>query len=183
MSLPPSDDPNADPYRAPSSSAETEHPGYAGDFLGPGNMVRQIPILSGLMIAQGILVIIMGLFLCFAMFMPMILADQMAAQGAPPAVVSPVYLMVVYGLLGALALIGGIVTIMAGVKMLDFRGRKWGFTALGLCIASVFTCYCAPTGIALAVYAFILLLNPQVVEAFRQREQGQSKVEVLGRFY
>lgn len=181
MSLPPSEDPNADPYRAPSSAAETAGHGY-GDSLGPGNMVRQIPILSGLMIAQGVLLILMGLFLYVAMFIPVMLADQMAAQGGS-AQVSPVFMILAYGFMGTLGLAAGIVTIVAGVKMLDFRGRKWGLTALGMCIASIFTCYCAPTGIGLAIYGFILLLNPQVIEAFRQREQGRSKMDVLNLFY
>jgi|GEM_PF-1659251 len=183
MNDPEDDGMEQDPYQAPQVGPASGQEQYHGNHLGPGNLVRQLPVFGGLLIAQGALTILMGLFLVAMAMLPSLLEAVAAGANSSPHPVSPAYLMVVYGVLGALAITGGVVQIITGMKIIDFRGKTWGFVSIGVCIASVFTCYCGPTGIGLCIWGFILLLNPQVIEAIKQRESGRSKIDVLNMFY
>lgn len=165
MSLPPYEDANPDPYRAPSSAATP---------VEASSIVRQVPTLGWLLIAHGALVILLGLFLFMAVFGSVLIIDM-----SPNPQFNPVHMMIGYSVVGSLAVIAGILIIVAGAKLLDFRGRAWALTAIGLSVVSVITCLCAPTAIGIAIYGVVLLLNPQVVEAFRQRRQGRSKIDIM----
>jgi len=85
----------------------------------------------------------------------------------------------IYGLVGILILVIATLQLVAGIRNLGFRSRKFGMIALGVGLASIFTCYCAPTSIGLAVYGLVVYLNPEVEQAFRLRKEGHTKEEVL----
>ncbi len=46
----------------------------------------------------------------------------------------------------------------------------------------MFTCYCAPTAIALGVYGLITYLNYEVAQAFVMGEAGRTREEILAAF-
>jgi hypothetical protein len=84
----------------------------------------------------------------------------------------------IYVVMGAPAVISGVLCIIAGIKNLKFRSRTLGMVALGSCAASVLTCYCLPTGIGLMVYGLIVYINDQTAKAFELGEQGMTTEQV-----
>lgn len=121
------------------------------------------------MIVQGCLELLMGLFLIgMAGVFPAIMAlEQGQARGPEP----PVWLLVgVYGVMGLGISIPGILRIFAGYKVYRFRQRLFAIITNCIGFLTVFTCYCAPTSIALGVYSLIVLLQPSVVQAFDRQK-------------
>jgi hypothetical protein len=91
-------------------------------------------------------------------------------------------LLVVYGGLGVLTLIAAALHIIAGIRNYSFRNRVLGLVALGGGMVTMFTCYCAPTAVALGVYGLVTYLNPEVARAFAMAESGSSRDEILSAF-
>ncbi len=87
-----------------------------------------------------------------------------------------------YGGIGVALLAIGILQIYAGIRNLSFKGRTVGIVALSFGILTVFTCWCAPTAIGLAIYGLIVYLSPAVTHAFQLRKDGVSKDNILARF-
>src|SRR5262249_5688450 len=85
----------------------------------------------------------------------------------------------IYVILGLATLAAGVLKIVAGVMNLKFRGRVLGFVAFGSGIATMFTCYCTPTALALGIYGLIVYLNRQAAQAFALGAQGMSPDEIL----
>ncbi|MDP7017127.1 MAG: hypothetical protein QGG36_15075 [Pirellulaceae bacterium] len=111
------------------------------------------------------------------------MANSAAQQGqVPPPEQMMLFMTVMYGALGAVAMLVGAVHVFAGLQNYRFRRRVFGTVALGMGMLSVFTCYCAPTGIALAIYGMIVYLNGPVVSAFDMAKQGYSGDAVLATF-
>ncbi len=80
---------------------------------------------------------------------------------------------------GLLLLPIALLQLVAGIRNLGLRNRKLGIVALCSGMLTVFTFYCAPTSIALAIYGLIVLLHPSVQEAFKMRSGGTSKEDIL----
>jgi hypothetical protein len=57
-----------------------------------------------------------------------------------------------------------------------------GLVSIIVGLASMFTCYCAPTAIALLVYGLMIYLNNAVRTAFQMGQQGQSAEQILAAF-
>lgn len=66
------------------------------------------------------------------------------------------------------AVVGVIATLrlVAGIMILKKRGRVFSIVVSVLGLATVFTCYCSLTSIALCVYSLVVLIQPSVIEEF-----------------
>ena len=91
-------------------------------------------------------------------------------------------MLAVYGSMGLIFLVVGVLGIWAGIRMLKFRGRTLGIVALSSGLLSMFGCYCLPTAIGLFIYGLIVLLNEPVKRAFAMGEQGRTASEIQNQF-
>ena len=155
-------------------------------------MVGQVRIVAILMIVQGVLNSLMGLFSGgLGLFMGIILRETMREnpdfqQGEGP---SPEFMSNLmggfYGGAGLALLAIGIVHIFAGYRNFQFQGRTLGIVSLASGILTVLTvvgCYCLPTSIALCVYGLVVYLNNSSTNAFRMGLQGYTADAILMTF-
>jgi hypothetical protein len=152
-------------------------------------MVHQVRIVAVLNAVQGGLELLMGMLTAGmgVFFQIMLQIEKSANPGQPRAASDPpeafYWLMAaMYGALGLAVLTGGILRLAACVQNFRFQGRTLGFVSIIGGMASVLSCYCAPTAIAILVYGLIVLLNPAVTMAFAMRKQGYSVDEILAAF-
>ena len=155
--------------------------GYQGGYppLPPrrSGYVPQVTVVSILMIVQGSLVTLVGLFLLImgpAMFS--LNASNHRAGAEQERFIS--ILGGFYILFGGLLVGVGGLNIAAGIKNLKYRSRTLGITALSLGALAMFSCYCAPTAIGLMIYGLIIYLNQDVSRAFEMGEQGASTDQI-----
>ncbi|MBS0210842.1 MAG: hypothetical protein JSS27_18015 [Planctomycetes bacterium] len=71
-----------------------------------------------------------------------------------------------YGGVSALAALVAGVNALAGWQNYHYRGRAFGLIALFSNLVTIFTCYCAPTSIALMVYGLVVYLSEDSERAF-----------------
>jgi hypothetical protein len=140
-------------------------------------VVGQVKLVGILMIVHGITVAIMGglyaaLGSMFMFFTPP------AGGGGPP----PELFLVVYGVIGGAILICGILTSIAGYRVMTLRNRVFGLVALFLNVVPLISCYCAPTSIAMMVYGLIVLFQPDVSRAFGLVAGGATAEEAVRKF-
>lgn len=90
--------------------------------------------------------------------------------------------MAMYGSMGLVSLVIGVLGIWAGMRMIKFKGRTLGFVALSSGLLSIAGCYCFPTAIGLFIYGLIVLLNASVKRAFDMAEEGCSANEIQNHF-
>ena len=155
--------------------------GYPGGGYPPlpprrSGYVGQVTVVSILMIVQGSLVSLIGLFLMIlgpAMFALSGAGHQSDDERIISGVGGAVYLL--FG--GALVAAGGL-NIVAGIKNLKYRSRTLGIAALAIGGLAILTCYCAPTAIGLMIYGLIIYLNQDVSRAFQMGEQGASPDQI-----
>jgi hypothetical protein len=149
------------------------------------SMVSHVPVVAILMMVQGGLELLMGLGLVamggiFPVLMRMgELRD--GGEGPPPEMVGWM-MLAIYGGLGVLTLVAAGLHLFAGLRNYRFRSRTLGLVALSGGLVTVFTCYCAPTSVALAVYGLVTYLNPDVSHAFALGEAGRKRNEILATF-
>lgn len=149
--------------------------------------VRQVNVIAILMIIQGVLLAIFGLFCVgYAIFfgnidsfIPATARGEIDAQLPPGQRTLMIWLFGVWAV-GSFVL--GLMHVVTGIFNLGLRGRMLGITTLLLGIGSAMTCYCALTGIPLSIYGLIIYFNPAVGEAFRLRKNGFSKEQILATF-
>lgn len=179
----------SNPYEAPTGDMPFEMGGRSLPPPQEPGMVGQIRIVSILMMVQGALDLLaglgligMGFFMAFAMKEAMMENPQMQqGNGAPPEImvnmVSWFYggLGVVIGLIGALC-------IFAGYRNWQYKGRTLGIVALVAGLGTIFSCYCAPTSLALCIYGLIVYLNAPASSAFRMGEEGFTGDEIAMTF-
>ena len=91
-------------------------------------------------------------------------------------------MLAMYGSMGLISLVIGVLGIWAGIRMLKFRGRTLGIVALSSGLLSIAGCYCLPTAIGLFIYGLIVLLNEPVKSAFAMGEQGRTASEIQNQF-
>lgn len=91
-------------------------------------------------------------------------------------------MLAIYGSMGLVSLVIGVMGIWVGLRMMKFRGRTFGIVALSCGLLSISGCYCLPTAIGLFVYGLIVLMNPSVKRAFEMGEQGLSAGEIQNHF-
>ncbi len=140
--------------------------------------VRQVrPIAIGLMI-HGALLLVMGACVGFAAVAFFTIPEiRMDDDPTFQAIRAPMAWGFVIA--AAVVLSIGFLQFIAGVLNYTFRARVLGIVALSLGIVTALTVYCAPTGIALAIWGLINYLNPAVRSAFAMVESGESANDVL----
>ena len=146
------------------------------------SMVSHVPVVAILMMVQGGLELLMGLGLVAmgGIFPVLMRMDELrdGGEGPPPEMVGWM-MLAIYGGLGVLTLVAAGLHLFAGLRNYRFRSRTLGLVALSGGLVTVFTCYCAPTSVALAVYGLVTYLNPDVSQAFALGETGKKRNEIL----
>ena len=147
-------------------------------------MASHIKVVAILMIVQGSLEILMGLF--FTAMGPLVFgltrwtSTLPGAAPPPPGMdVSMGIASAIYVVMGLPVLAVGILRIVAAIRNLKFRGRGLGIVALACGAVSVMSCYCFPTSIALMVYGLVVYLDQQSQRAFGLGEEGRAPEAIL----
>src|SRR5678816_2439907 len=105
-------------------------------------MHRQIKVVAILLIVEGSLEILAGIFLCIMgpVMMEMFrAAPPPSTGGAPP---QPELIGGMYIGMGVITLIAAIPKIVAGIRNVSLKSRTLGFIGLGSCVLSLGSCYC-----------------------------------------
>ena len=180
----------SNPYQSPSydpkhfQDAPYQPMAGANDY----GWVSQVRIVAVLNAVQGGFEIPIGLmYIGAAFFIPaMMRMDQgnnpnFRNGNGPPEEVGWI-LFGVYLAMGLPVLLVGILRIWAGVSNYRFRGRMLGLVSLVVGLVSLFSCYCAPTGVAILIYGLIVMLNPAVKMAFEMGDRGMPASQILASF-
>jgi len=177
------------PYAAPPMSGDRPAAApYPVSPVASRGMTRHVPVVAILMMVQGGLELLaglglvgMGVFLVVMMRMEEVRGEVAGPPDMPPEAFGWMMLGV-YGGMGLIALAAGTLHLLAGKRNYRFRSRTLGFVALAGGLATMFTCYCAPSAIALGVYGLITYMNPEVAQAFAMGEAGRTREEILAAF-
>jgi hypothetical protein len=172
------------PFQTPQQMSSGQPP--IGSPNQGRSYVSQVPVIAALMIAQGVLLLIYALvivayaifFTQMDAFMPPEAQAEFEAQMAGQTTI----LAVVAGVFAAGILILSIMHFVAAYLGFKYKRRVFGIVTLIMGLGSMFTCYCAPTAIGLAVYGMIIYFNPAVAQAFTFGNAGMSKQEIMARF-
>ena len=147
--------------------------------VGPiSNMLGQMKAFAICSIVQGALEILVGSgTAAMGVIMPL---SQPTAQGSAPPEVTQIlmWMAVLYGVVGGLAVMTGGLRIVAGILNLKLKGRNLMIASLFVGLLNIFTCYCIPTAIGLCVWGCIVYFDNGVSQAFALRKQGLSIAEV-----
>ncbi len=136
--------------------------------------VKQIPVVGILNIVQASLE-----FLMFLMMVAMS-AFMIGMQNSPqlqkvPNAASMQFVGIGYAVLGAFIGVTAILRLTSGILILRKKGRIFSIVVSIIGLVSVFTCYCAPTSLALSIYSLVVLIQPSVMEDFnRSRTQASA---------
>ena len=165
--------PDADnPYRAPTTNE-------AALAAGLGR-ARQVPIVAILLMVQGGLEVLFGGFILVYGLIMGAVAPAGGDNLGPPGAGLPLWVFVAgFIVYGAVALFTGLLRLVAGWRNYFFRGRLLGLAALVGGMASLLTCYCFPTALALLIYGLIVYLNDQSAAAFELGKQGYRREQIL----
>jgi hypothetical protein len=143
-------------------------------------VASQVPIVAVLMMVQGALEGVLGLFLVIAgplLFAFLRTSPSPSSGGELP----PAFLSVVYVVMGLSLVALAVLRFVAAIRNLRYRGRTLGIVCLCSGALTVLSCYCTPTAAALMVYGLIVYLNEQTARAFAMAEQGIPPEEVRER--
>lgn len=141
--------------------------------LGRG-LVGHVQPVAAVMLVVGVLE---GAFAVFAFFGAIAVFYLPAESGT-----NATGLAILIGIVGIPAAICSVLRIVAGFYNMRFRKRKLGMIALIAGLATVFTGYCAPTSVALAVWGLIVYLNDSATVAFELGDRGKTSAEVHAAF-
>jgi len=178
----------SNPYQTPAFDPKQfqDQPAYAPGAANDYSWVSQIRIFAILNAVQGILEIPMGLFLSgLGIAMP---ALQRLQKNNNPGQLGPneesmfLFITVLYVAIGIPLFISGILRVASAWQNYHFRGRILSLVSIIVGMATLFSCYCAPTAIGLLVYGLILHLNPAVSAAFEMGRQGRTADQILAAF-
>lgn len=179
----------SNPYEAPNDAVPTTSGTLELPPPQEPGMVGQVRIVSILMMVQGGLDLLaglgligMGVFMGVAMRQGILENPQMQQGNGPSPEVMADVISWVYAGLGVVLLIIGTLTAYAGYRNWKFKGRTLGIVAFVAGLGTIFTCYCAPTSLALCIYGMIVYLNAPVATAFRMGEEGFSGDEITMTF-
>ncbi len=141
-------------------------------------MHRQIKIVAILLMVEGGLESLMGIFLCVmgpVMMAILNSAPPPSSGSAPP----PEWLGGIYIAMGVATLLGGVIKVIGGIRNVSFKGRTLGFIALGSGILSFASCYCIPFALGLGIYGIIVYVNEKSAQAFQMGESGMPPDQIL----
>lgn len=139
--------------------------------------------------AVGILLVIQGALATFLggiwMTIPLIVWGNLNAPSQPRINkdLSETYVINGFLVFGAVVMLLAIFQIVAGIRAYQFRNRVLVIVALISGFTQLFTCYCAPTSIALIVYGLIVLWDASVIRGFKLGEQGINGDQILNAHY
>ena len=177
------------PYQTPAFDPKQfqNQPGYFAGGSGDFGWVRQIRTFAILNAVQGMLEIPMGLLMTgMSALFPTIISKDLQQKAEPGDAANQEAMMwVVAGIylaIGLPVLLTGILRIIAGVQNYRFKGRTLSLVSIIGGMATLLSCYCAPTAVGLLVYGLILHLNPGVRAAFELGRQGHSADQILAGF-
>jgi hypothetical protein len=141
-------------------------------------MVGQVKVVGILMMVNGALSILMGgLYAAMgSMFVFGLPGGPPPGGGGPP----PGLFAAIYGVIGGLVLLSGLLNAVAGFRVVTFRNRVLGIIALFSNLLALFTCYCMVTGVAMMVYGLIVLFHSDVARAFDLVSRGATPEEAIG---
>lgn len=133
-------------------------------------MTRHLPTLSVLHYVYGILTCVGGIAVLFLVGLGLFLnSDVLADQGQEP---PPEWLGGIFQGLGwvlfALIEAWGVLVILSGRWIAQRRNRTGSLVIAGLC------CLNFPLGMALGIFAFVVLLNDEVQAAYAQARGGAA---------
>ena len=127
--------------------------------------IKQIPVMGILNIVQASLELMMCIMVIgIAIFMGTMQNDPKLQNipNAPPME----WIAIGYFIFGAVIGVIATLRLVAGIMILKKRGRVFSIVVSVLGLATVFTCYCSLTSIALCVYSLVVLIQPSVIEEF-----------------
>jgi hypothetical protein len=180
----------SNPYQSPAFDPKQfqDQPVYVTTAVSDYGWVNQVRTFAILNAVQGLLEIPMG---CMTTGMgaalpAMIRMGKAKNPGGPPLTASDETMLWVLSLvylgIGLPVFTSGILRIIAGWKNYRFKGRTLGMISIIAGLATMFSCYCAPTAVGLLVYGLIIFVNPAVKAAFGMARQGRSPEQILAAF-
>jgi hypothetical protein len=171
------------PYQSPDFKDLPQSSG--GGYSTPGgisaSILTQQRVIAILMIVQGVLSLIMGVFFLGAAFLlPQMIAADMRRQGnGPPVEQMQTIMLVAYGGMAACGILPGLLQIFAGFQNIWLKGYVLGLIGLGAGALSFGTCYCLPTALALLIYGLIIYFHETTRLAFQMASQGQTYDQII----
>lgn len=177
---------SSNPYQAPTV-----------DDIKPGNtqygmpmqrrgLVGHVRVIAILMIVQGVLEALMGVYLAaMGVFSSVVISQSTVNDGSTPAEQQQMafaVVLVMYLGMGLMNCVAGGLHIYAAIRNYKFKSRTLGIVALSVGCTTMFAGCCGFTGIALAIYGMIVLLNAEVSHAFKMAESGYTGEQVLASF-
>jgi hypothetical protein len=145
-------------------------------------VVGQVKVVGILMMVNGLIITITGGVIAAVGPMMMAVAPPAAGGGAGGGL-PPELFLVIYGILGGVILLCGVVNVFAGYRVMGLRNRILGIVALFLnSIPFLITCYCGLTIIPMMIYGLIVLFQPDVGRAFEYVAGGATPDEAVRKF-
>ena len=176
----------SNPYQSPAFDPKQfqDQPGYFAATASDFGWVRQVRTFAILNAVQGVLEVPVGLMWTglSAIFPTMIRMEQQKKGDQGEVAMDETMFWVVAGVylaIGIPLVISGVLRIVAAVQNYRFKGRTLGLVSIIGGMATLFSCYCAPTAVGLLVYGLILHLNPAVKAAFELRRKGYTPDQIL----
>lgn len=179
---------SATPPSGPSYFSDNPYQTPGSDLNQPRRgMVNQVRVVAILNAFQGLLELLMallygGMGVMFGVF----LREEMRQGPGPAGGPDPEMMANIFTGLFAFMAVGmvviAILRIVAGVRNYFFQNRILGIVSVCLGLVTSMTVYCAPTSIAVAVYALVVLFNREVIEAFEMRSKGATPDDVTQTF-
>jgi uncharacterized membrane protein len=163
MSTNPYSDPN---YQNPYSIQQP-----SGDMIArPDGYSKQIPIVGVFHIIQAGMELLMCAMLFFLSFaMTAAANDPKFQQANANKGVAPETLVTIFVCMSVGVAIICLLRFTAGIMTLFKRGRIFTLVVSLIGLLTAATVYCSLTSIGVAVYSLVILIQPSVVEAYRQR--------------
>ena len=159
------------PYQAPQSASAEPSTAWGG-----GGLARQVAVVAILMMVQGGLEMLIGVFfLIFGGTMAVYARQEEVQQGLAFGGVS--------GVMGMAGIMTGLLHVVAGWQNYFFRRRWLGILALFTGLVSLLTCYCFPTSLVLMIYGLIVHASGQTAWAFELGRRGMSREQIMMALY
>jgi len=178
----------SNPYEAPSEQQPSASTKPLPPPQPPG-LVGHIRIVAVLMIVQGVLELLIALYLLvFGVFFGATFGEAMMespdfrqAQGPPPELMSGIMTATPI-VMGCFGFAVGVLHLYAGYRNFLIQNRTLGIIALVGGLASIMTIYCCPTSFLLFIYGAIVYMNDSVVKAFAMSSNGYPADAILFTF-
>jgi hypothetical protein len=162
--------PFAEDASNPYAIHNTNNQGHANAMQGAG-YVNQIPFVGIFTIVQGSLELLMGIG---ASFVTVVMALDVQRPRIRDDVqgVSPTFLVGIFAFFASAISIIAILRIVAGILTLYQRARVFTLVIAVIGLSTSLTCYCSLTSIAVAIYSLVVLVQPSVIQRYRDKQMS-----------